>query len=174
MAVAPSKIFASSGSRFDGSRFPDWDRLYVGIRPQDAVGRVLMVGIAVAGTAGNEDDLRLTALFRGSRRRRQLLELNVAELHFHRRAGMKLEREDALETPQLRIVVRDVDHQLAVDELLEVVALGDDMIRVPIAVLDLFFNSAASPIVSTTCGLWSAPISTFWPRWATMPRPRSS
>ena len=51
-------------------------------------------------------------------------------------AGVNLQREDAVHLPLLRIVVGHVDHQLAVDLLDEVIAVGDDVVLVPVVLLD--------------------------------------
>ena len=52
------------------------------------------------------------------------LELDVFELHQHRRAGVNLQGEQSFEGAPLRVVVGHVDDLDAVDEMFEALALG--------------------------------------------------
>ena len=101
---------------------------------QQAAGVVLVLGIAVAGTAGEEDDLLLGVGLHGVVVL-ELLEAHVAELHLHRRAGVDLQGDDAVLAGHL-VLVDQFAHQVAVDLLDDVVALGGDVVLVPVAVLD--------------------------------------
>ncbi len=63
------------------------------------------------------------------------LERQVLELHFHGRACVELQSEDAA-GGGLRAFIGHIDGLFAVDEVLEMVAFGDDFVVVPFAVLD--------------------------------------
>lgn len=68
----------------------------------------------------------------------QLLDQNIADLHDHGRAAVELEGDEAGGAGVFFVVVDDVAHEDAVDLLLQVVALGDDVHFVPFrSVLDL-------------------------------------
>ena len=60
----------------------------------------------------------------------------IAELHFHGRSCVKLERKDPIHCAFGFALVGDVDGLFAVDELLEMIALGDDDIFVPVALFE--------------------------------------
>ena len=65
------------------------------------------------------------------------LQHHVLELHGHAgRAFVQLQGDDAGLGGVLLVVIRDVGGLVAVDEVLEVVALGDDLVVVPVAGLD--------------------------------------
>src|SRR5688572_29671029 len=60
-----------------------------------------------------------------------LLQPDVLELHPHRLPRVQLQGEDAFAQRQLRLLVGEVDGLDAIDEVLDVVALGDDDVLVP-------------------------------------------
>ena len=95
---------------------------------------VLVLGIAVAGTAGEEDDLLLGIGFHGVVVL-ELLEAHVAELHLHGLAGMDLQGDDAVLAGH-RVFIDQFAHQVAVDLLDDAVSAGGDVVLVPVAVLD--------------------------------------
>ena len=67
--------------------------------------------------------------------------------------------------------VRHIHGLLAVDELLQVIALGDDDVVVPVALLDRRPDLGRHrPTEPTTCFLPSLSQTTFSPRTAMMPR----
>ena len=70
----------------------------------------------------------------------ELLHADVFELNHHRRADVDLQRERAGLGGFGRLLVDDVHGLLAIDEVLEMIALGDDDVIVPILVLDLRLN----------------------------------
>ena len=67
----------------------------------------------------------------------EVLHPDVFELNHHRRADVDLQRERAGLGGFGRLLVDDVHGLLAVDEVLEMIALGDNDVVVPILVLDL-------------------------------------
>ena len=80
---------------------------------QQAAGVILVLGVGVAGRAGQEHDLLLggAALARIGRRG-QRPEPDVAELDLHRLAGVELQGEDAV-PPRHAVLVGQLAHQLA-------------------------------------------------------------
>ena len=62
--------------------------------------------------------------------------MQIADSHLHRDAGMDLHSEDAT---QLAVGVLKIDAWLAVDPGLEMVALGANLVLVPIAFLEMLF-----------------------------------
>ena len=67
----------------------------------------------------------------------QTLEFDVLELHEHRSADVDLQGEDAFESTSLFIVIDEVDRLFAVNELLEMVPFGDDVVFVPLGDVEL-------------------------------------
>ena len=70
----------------------------------------------------------------------EVLDPNILELRHHGRSGMKLQRQHAAHGSLRFAIVRHVNGLLAVDELLEVIAFGDDHVVVPVALLDRGFD----------------------------------
>ena len=66
----------------------------------------------------------------------QPLEFQILEFHLHRRAGMHLQGQHPLRRPLARLGVDHFRHQLAVDEVRDLRALGHDPVFVPIGWLD--------------------------------------
>jgi len=80
--------------------------------------------------------------------RAERLDANVLEPDRHRGTGVDLQREDSRVEPLRLGVVVDVHGRDAVDEMLEVIAPGDDDVLVPVVRLDLrseLFGRAESP-----------------------------
>ena len=101
---------------------------------EQAAGMVLVLGVAVAGTAGEEHDLLLGVGFH------QVVvlefpETDVAELDLHGRAGVDLQSDDAVLAGHL-VFIDQFAHQVPVDLLDDAVSLGGDVVLVPVAVLD--------------------------------------
>src|SRR5260370_18663344 len=61
---------------------------------------------------------------------------DVFELHLHRRTGVELQREDAGLGGLGFLLVDHIDGRFAVDEMLEVIAFGDDDVIVPVILVD--------------------------------------
>ena len=95
---------------------------------------MLVLARAVARLARQQNQL-LPAI-----RQLQSLEVDVFELHLHRRAGVQLQGEDALGRPLTHLLVDRLRHQLAVDEVLELRPARDDPQVVPFALLDLLLE----------------------------------
>ena len=121
---------------------------------QHAAGVVLVAGVAVAGAAGDEDDLLLAGglglgghgqrRFDGHDRRGRrgrgvgfghLLDADVAEKDLHRRPGVELQGDDAVRARDL-VFIGQFAHQVPVDRLRDLVPFGDDAILVPVLLLD--------------------------------------
>src|SRR5258708_32385238 len=66
----------------------------------------------------------------------QFLDANIFKLRHHRRAGMKLQRNDARFGRLVFLLINHVNRRLAIDGLEQMVPLRDDDIVVPIARLD--------------------------------------
>ena len=90
-------------------------------------------GVAVAPAAGDQDDLLAFRLHTG---RLQTLEHDVAELDFHRRAGVELQGHDAARAAHRRVLVGHFAHHPPVDLLDHVISPGDDVVLVPVLLLD--------------------------------------
>ena len=135
---------------------------------QQAAGMVLVLGIAVAGTAGDEDDLLLGVGLHGVVVL-ELLEPHVAELHLHGRAGVDLQGDDAVLAGH-RVFIDHFAHQVAVDLLDDAVSPGGDVVLVPVAVLDELgqFGRVAEALDLAACRPCRS--STFSPRPARPPR----
>ena len=137
---------------------PDQAAFVEGFCQQHAAGPVLVLAIAVARLAGNEGDLlsavgvaRVLVLEharlpksggRAAQRRFLgrhvgLLQPNISELHFHRHPGVQLQSQDTRGPTLLSIVVGRLCHDDAVDFLRELKAPGDDVILVPVVLLDV-------------------------------------
>ena len=95
---------------------------------------VLVLARRMAGLAGDHHEL-LTAVGE-----LQPLELDVFELHLHRRPDMHLKREQTFERSFVGLIVHRLRHQLPVDEVLELRPLGDDPHVIPVAGLDDFLE----------------------------------
>ena len=67
---------------------------------------------------------------------RERLQPEIAELRHHGLAGMKLQGQDPAHGPHGFAIIDDVHRLLPVDEMLQVIALGDDDIIVPIPLFD--------------------------------------
>ena len=87
--------------------------------------------VAVAGRAGHHHD------FLAAVGQPRALEPDVLELHLHRRAGVQLQGQDAAGGPLVGLVVDDLGRHLAVDLVDQVIALGDDLVFVPVFLLDV-------------------------------------
>lgn len=77
---------------------------------------------------------------------------DVLELDFHRLALVNLEGDDAL-FRRLGGVIGDVGGELAVDEMLHVVALGDDFVIVPVVLIDCSLDFFAVAGGASDCNL---------------------
>ena len=75
----------------------------------------------------------------------QPLQVDVLELHLHRRPGVQLQGEDALGRPLAHLLVDRLRHQLVVDEVLKLRPLGHDPVGVPLALLDLLLEVFGLP-----------------------------
>ena len=69
----------------------------------------------------------------------QMLQANVTELHLHRRTSMQLKRNQAMTTPPL-IFVPAFAGRHTVDFVNETISAGDDVIRIPVLLLDFREN----------------------------------
>ena len=100
----------------------------------------------------------------------QLLELDVLELHLHRRSGVQLQGEDALVSPHLLMFVDEYRHHLAVDLVRERESVGNDVIVVPVLVLDRTLQFRWVADLLDYFGLASFVNTVFSPRFERMPR----
>src|SRR6266496_3401880 len=64
------------------------------------------------------------------------LDTHVLELDLHGRAGMNLEGEDAGFGGVGFLLVNDIDGLFAIDEMLKMVAFGDDRVKIPTILID--------------------------------------
>ena len=94
---------------------------------QHAAGTMFVSTVAVAGAPGNQSNF-----FGG----RQFFQPDVAELYSHRRTDVSLQCQQSDSATILLIVVGDVNCFEPVDEVLEVKAIGDDAILVPVFFLN--------------------------------------
>ena len=107
---------------------------------KQATGVVLVAAVTVALGARQEDDLLAFRLAGGLVYLFFVedLDADVAELHFHGRPLVELKRDQALVAPHLGVFIGAIDHLLAVDRMGQMVSLGDDLVGVPLASLDVF------------------------------------
>ncbi len=91
---------------------------------------MLVVTVAVAGRAGQKDDLFSILELR-------TFHLDVLELDHHWRAGVQLQRQNTGHITLGFVVVDDLSGDLAVDFQNDLVAVGDDMIFVPVILFDI-------------------------------------
>ena len=87
--------------------------------------------VAMAGIPCNQGNLF------GSR---QAFQTNVAKLHSHGRAGMCLQRKEPCGSSFLNIVISHIDCLDVVDEMLKVIAVGDDVVLIPVFLFDFRLN----------------------------------
>lgn len=92
---------------------------------------VFVSSVAMAGTPRDEGD------FFGCR---EFFEADVAELHSHGWTDVSLEGEESGGAAFLKIVIGDIDGFQAIDEVLEVVAVGDNAVFVPVFLFDGFLD----------------------------------
>ena len=90
--------------------------------------RLCPANCQATGQAGCEHRVLSAFLLRGCQEQ-------ILELHHERRPGVNLQREDAL-LRTLRGLIRHIHGLLAIDEMLQVTAFGDDPVFVPVGLFD--------------------------------------
>ena len=75
----------------------------------------------------------------------QPFQLHILELHLHRRTGVQLQSQNAGRPTHLDIVVGALARRHSVDEVLQLVSVGHNAVRVPIVLLNLALNLSRLP-----------------------------
>src|SRR5471030_34588 len=119
-----------------------------GQRPaQDVPGSVVAsVGVLMHGVSMHQPPASSLLIFRMARAGSQIFDANVARFDFHGgRGAVQLDADEALHLAAGLIVVDELAHHMAIDQLDQDIAAGDDVGVVPIIGLDETLQFGAVP-----------------------------